>query len=142
MANRLGCELSDRITAIGPISGDYANSEYCTPSISVAVVAFHSTLDPIFPYNGFGLPGQMHESYMRIGTPIPTWAASWGEHNGCNNKPIQVNNEGSITGQTWSNCQGGADVLLYTINGGTHQWPVGVNAARLIWDFFVQHPSQ
>lgn len=142
MVNRLGCELSGRIAAIGPISGDYANSEYCTPSRPVGVVAFHGTLDPTLPYNGFGLPGQMHESYTRIGTPIPTWAATWAERNGCDPKPAIVYREEPVSGQEWSGCRADADVLLYAINGGVHEWPKGVDAAKMIWDFFAQHPSQ
>ena len=142
MANRLGCELSDRIAAIGPVSGDYENSEDCTPTRPVAVVAFHGTLDPTIPYNGFGLPGAIHESYTRIWTPIPTWAATWAEHNGCSSKPSIVFQEGPISGQKWADCQVGADVLLYTISGGTHDWPGNINAARMIWDFFTQYPSQ
>ena len=139
MANRPGCELADRIAAIGPVSGDYANSEYCSPNRSLPVVAFHGTLDTTIPYNGFGLPGEMHESYTRIGTPIPTWAAGWGEHNGCQAKPAMIYREGQVSGQVWSGCQAGASVLLYTIDGGTHQWPAAVNAAQMIWDFFSQH---
>jgi polyhydroxybutyrate depolymerase len=142
MVNRLGCDLSDRIAAIGPVSGDYANSEFCTPTKPVAVVAFHGTLDPTFPYNGFGLPGELHESYTRIGAPIPTWAATWAERNGCSPKPSIVFQEGQVSGKDWGNCQAGADVLLYTIAGGKHEWPATINAAKMIWDFFAQHPPQ
>jgi polyhydroxybutyrate depolymerase len=142
MANRLACELSDRIAAIGPVSGDYENGDDCSPSRPVAVVAFHGTSDPAIPYNGFGLPGQMHESYTRIGTPIPTWAATWADRNGCDNQPKAVFDQGPVTGQEWQGCRAGADVLLYTIAGGTHDWPSAVDAAGLIWDFFVQHPTQ
>jgi len=140
MTNRLGCDLSDRIAAIAPISGDYEYGESCTPVRPVSVVAFHGTADPTIPYNGFGLPGALHESYTRIGTPIPTWAANWAARNGCNSKPSTVFQQGQVTGQEWSNCQTGADVFLYTVNGGTHNWPTQVNAARMIWDFFVRHP--
>jgi polyhydroxybutyrate depolymerase len=142
MANRLGCDLSDRIAAIGPVSGDYENSGDCAPTRPVPVVAFHGTADPAIPYNGFGLPGEIHESYTRIGIPIPTWAASWAERNDCSPKPSIVFQQGQVSGQEWGNCRSGADVLLYTVNGGTHAWPAAVDAARMIWDFFVQHPSQ
>jgi polyhydroxybutyrate depolymerase len=141
MANRLGCELSDRLAAIAPVSGDYEYGEDCSPYRPVAVVAFHGTNDPTIPYNGFGVPGQPHESYVRIGTPLPTWAATWAERNGCSNKPAIIFQEGQVTGQQWGNCQAGADVILYTVYGGTHEWPDEVNAAQMIWDFFTQHPS-
>ena len=140
MVNRLACELSDRIAAIGPVSGDYAYSEDCSPSRPVAVVAFHGTDDPTIPYNGFGVPGEIHESYLRIGTPIPNWAAAWGDRDECNSKPVTIFQENQVTGRGWGNCQAGADVVLYTINGGTHNWPGEINAIKMIWDFFVQHP--
>ena len=140
MANRLGCDLSDRIAAIGPVSGDYENSGDCSPSRPVPVVAFHGTADPTIPYNGFGLPGQIHESYLRIGTPIPTWAAAWAGRNGCSNTPSLVFQFGPVTGQGWGNCTSGADVVLYTIQDGTHDWPTAVDAAQMIWDFFSKHP--
>ncbi len=142
MANRLGCDLSDRIAAIGPVSGDYENGESCSPVRPLAVVAFHGTSDPTIPYNGFGLPGAIHESYTRIGTPIPTWAANWSARNGCSSTSSIVFQEGQVSGQEWADCQSGADVLLYTISAGTHNWPADVNAAQMIWDFFVQHPSE
>jgi polyhydroxybutyrate depolymerase len=140
MVNRLACELSDRIAAIGPVSGDYEYSEDCSPSRPVAVVAFHGTGDPTIPYNGFGVPGEIHESYLRIGTPIPNWAAAWGDRDGCNSKPVTIFQENQVTGRGWGDCQAGADVILYTIHGGTHNWPGEVNAIKIIWDFFVQHP--
>ena len=140
MANRLGCELSDRIAAIGPVSGDYEFGEDCTPARAVAVVAFHGTLDPVIPYNGFGLPGEIHESYNRINTPIPSWAAGWAERDGCSAQSAQVYQQEPVTGQAWTGCQAGAEVLLYTVSGGTHDWPGVVDAARMIWDFFAAHP--
>jgi polyhydroxybutyrate depolymerase len=140
MVNRLGCDLSDRIAAIAPASGDYEYGEDCSPFRPVAVVAFHGTNDPTIPYNGFGVPGQMRESYLRIGTPIPTWAATWADRNGCSNKPSIIFQEDQVIGQQWGDCQAGADVILYTVYGGTHEWPGEVNAAQMIWDFFTQHP--
>lgn len=140
MANRLGCELSDHLAAIAPVSGDYEYGEDCSPYRPVAVVAFHGTNDPTIPYNGFGVPGQPHESYVRIGTPIPTWAATWAERNGCSASPFTVFQEGEVSRKGWSDCRAGAEVILYTVNGGTHNWPSAVDAAQMIWDFFTQHP--
>jgi polyhydroxybutyrate depolymerase len=147
MANRLGCDLSDRIAAIAPVSGDYEYSEDCFPSRPVAVVAFHGTNDPTIPYHGFGVPGQIHGSYLRTGTPIPNWASAWAERNGCTSGSATVFQEGSLSGQGWGDCRLGADVVLYTINGGTHSWPGGqgelggeFSAAQMIWDFFTRHP--
>jgi polyhydroxybutyrate depolymerase len=140
MVNRLGCELSDWVAAIAPVSGDYEFSETCTPTRPVPVMAFHGTADPVLPYNGFGMPGQVHETYTRIGVPVPTWAAGWAGRNGCSSTPAMVFQFGPVTGQGWGSCKAGADVLLYTIQDGTHDWPSAVDAAQLIWDFFSRHP--
>ncbi len=142
MANRLGCELADRIAAIGPVSGDYEFGDTCSPSRAVAVAAFHGTADDVLPYNGFGLPGQIHESYIRIGTPVPGWAASWAERDGCSKVSEKVFESGPVSGQGWKRCDAGAEVILYTIQGGTHDWPGAVDAARMLWDFFSRHPME
>lgn len=140
MANRLGCELADRIAAIGPVSGDYGFSETCSPSRAVPVVAFHGTADPAIPYNGFGLPEEMRYSYTRLGTPVTSWAAAWAERNGCDSTPSMVFQFDPVTDQGWDHCSEGADVVLYTIQGGTHDWPTAVDAAQMIWVFFSKHP--
>ena len=141
-ANRLGCELADRIAAIAPVSGDYEFGDTCSPSRPIPVVSFHGTADPILPYNGFGLPGEIHESYLRIGTPIPAWAAAWGDRDGCEPKPEMVFQSGPVMGQGWSGCEGSAEVILYSIEAGTHDWPSAVDATQMIWDFFAKHPLE
>jgi polyhydroxybutyrate depolymerase len=140
MVNRLACELSDRIAAIGPVSGDYENSETCAPLRPVPVVAFHGTADPTIPYNGFGVPGEIHETYTRIGTPIPAWASAWAGRNGCSSASTRIFQFGPVTGEGWGQCRAGADVVLYTIQDGTHDWPTAIDAAQMLWDFFSHHP--
>ncbi len=51
-------------------------------------------------------------------------------------------------------CRDGADVNLYAIEGGGHQWPGGnsafghgntcrdIDAAASIWQFFSEHPKR
>jgi polyhydroxybutyrate depolymerase len=140
MANRLACDLADRVAAVGSVSGVYPSGEDCAPSRPVAIVAFHATGDPIVPYNGIGDSGAMRAAYFTIGTPIPQWASDWAARNGCDPKPAEIFRQGVVTGQGWGNCRGGADVILYTISGGGHGWPGEVDAAQMIWTFFAGHP--
>jgi len=140
MANRLACDLSDRIAAIGSVSGTYQYGENCSPGRPVAIIAFHGTDDPDVPYNGIGNIGAGREAYFSIGTPIPQWAADWAGRDGCDAKPSKVFEQGNVTGQGWGNCRGGADVILYTTSGGGHGWPGEVNAAGMVWTFFASHP--
>jgi polyhydroxybutyrate depolymerase len=88
MANRLACDLADRVAAIGSVSGSYQSGENCAPSRPVAIVAFHGTGDPIVPYNGFSASGAMPAAYFIIGTPVPQWASDWAGRNGCDPKPV------------------------------------------------------
>jgi polyhydroxybutyrate depolymerase len=140
MANRLACDLADRVAAVGSVSGVYQSGEDCAPSRPVAIVAFHATGDPEVPYNGIGNAGALRAEHFTIGTPVPQWASDWAARDGCDPKPAEIFRQGLTTDQGWGNCRGGADVILYTINGGGHGWPGDVDAAQMIWNFFLKHP--
>lgn len=140
MSNRLGCEMADIFAAIAPVSGGYPPSQECRPVHPVAVVAFHGTADQLLPYEGQG----------RILLPVREWAAAWAARNGCGPTPTITFQHGEVTGETWSHCQEGAEVVLYTIQGRGHSWPGSgmppeittqdINATDVIWEFFASHP--
>lgn len=140
MTHRLGCEMADVFAAIAPVSGGYPPLDTCRPSRPVPVVAFHGTEDSILPYEGKG----------RILIPIREWAADWAERNGCDPAPAVTFQQGEVTGETWGDCQEGAVVVLYTIEGRGHSWPGSdmpadittqdIDATGVIWDFFAAHP--
>lgn len=139
MANRLACSLADHITAIGSVSGAYEARAGCSPSRPVAVVAFHGTADSNIPYDGIGNADGGHGPYFSVSTPIPQWAADWAARNGCRTAPYTIFQKGALSGQAWRDCRAGADVVLYTVQGGEHSWPGGdINAAQMIWDFFTR----
>ena len=53
MAFLLACRLSERITAIGSVSGAYLMPwDECQPARPVPAIIFHGTADPIVPYQG------------------------------------------------------------------------------------------
>jgi polyhydroxybutyrate depolymerase len=145
MTNRLGCELSDQVAAIAPVSGGYPRAEACRPVRPVPVVSFHGTADKLLPYEGLG-QGQLM-------LPVREWAAGWAAQNGCSSTPAVTFQRGQVAGETWGNCQAGADVVLYTVAGGGHSWPGSdiapesgittqdINATDVIWDFFAAHPK-
>jgi polyhydroxybutyrate depolymerase len=143
MANRLACNLADRIAAIGPVSGAYQGSEECAPSRPVAIFAIHGTDDPVIPYNGVPNSGEPPMAYNIISIPIPQWAFSWAKRNECDPQPEEIVHNVVISEKKWSNCHTGADVDLYTIQGGGHAWPSDlIDVAQTIWGFFVQHPQK
>lgn len=62
--------------------------------------------------------------------------------------------DGPLGGTRWSDCDGGADVILHTIADGGHTWPGGdplpefiagytspaIDATATTWEFFEDHP--
>jgi polyhydroxybutyrate depolymerase len=137
MANRLGCALSDRLAAIASVSGAYLQHGSCPPGRPLPVLAFHGTADAIVPYGGDSILPAVHD-----------WAEAWAARNGCDEAPAVENLEGGTAVETWSGCQAGARVVLYTIDGGGHTWPGSglarlqnaaappLPATELIWNFF------
>jgi poly(3-hydroxybutyrate) depolymerase len=82
-------------------------------------------------------------AYYAIGTPIPEWASAWAKRDNCTDGPSTVFQQGQVTGQAWAGCDGGVQVLLYTIQDGGHGWPGGeFDATRHIWDFFSRDVSK
>jgi polyhydroxybutyrate depolymerase len=163
MSQNLGCNLSDRIAAIGPVSGVLGVApEDCKPGRPIPVMEFHGTADPLVPYDG-GSPNATYFSFLYPGQTPPVFAsvadtiAFWTANDGCDATPTQTYSNGDATCETYSGCQGGAVVTLCTIAGGGHTWPGGnidalpdpaiaativgktstdINASSQLWTFF------
>lgn len=138
MAHRLGCELSDRIAAIGPVAGQLVMTT-CKPTRPVPVMSFHGDADNVVDYKGqFGLPG------------VEASTKAWATRNGCAASPKQTYANGDATCMTYSGCKDDADVTLCTIAGGGHTWPGSsvpipgtshdIDATNAMWEFFAKHP--
>lgn len=142
MSYRLACDLGDTIAAFAPVAGGYPPFKDCEPPRPVPVVAFHGTADNLMLYDG----------QPPIFLPVREWAASWAARNGCNPTPKVTLKKGEVTGETWSGCRDGADVVLYTITGKGHSWPGSSMPARIttqdivatdvMWEFFAAHPQR
>lgn len=140
MSYRLACDASDVFAAFAPVSGAYQKYGDCNPTRPVPAVAFHGTDDKLLPYNGI----------PPLFPPVHDWAAAWAARNGCTSIPTVTYQKGDVTGETWSGCNQGADVVLYTIAGKGHSWPGSnmpaaittqdINATDAMWDFFAAHP--
>jgi polyhydroxybutyrate depolymerase len=131
MSHNLACNLSDRIAAIGPVSGVLGiPTTECHPGRAVPVMEFHGTSDPLVPYDG-GTPNQTDWTFLYPNTTPPTFAsvadtiAFWTSQDGCTAAPMQTYSSGDATCQTYGGCAGGAAVTLCTIAGGGHTWPGG-----------------
>ncbi len=143
LAHRLGCELSDRIAAIGSVSGVMGIAS-CSPSRPVPVFHVHGTSDFIVPYDGGGFNGSIGAEET---------IADWAARNHCSGAPTTSYDHGDAKCVRHSGCDAGADVVLCTIDGGGHQWPGGessgafngmlsndLDATEAAWEFFAAHP--
>jgi polyhydroxybutyrate depolymerase len=145
----LGCLLSERIVAIGSVSGAYTFPlEECKPARPVPMIAFHGTADPVVPYDG----GPSRD--FNIPFPyIPDWMQERAVLNGCDPGPVELPAQGDASGYRYSNCDDNAEVIFYSVAGSGHGWPGGesipewivgptsqdIDATRVIWEFFKQH---
>jgi polyhydroxybutyrate depolymerase len=148
MSYRLGCELSDKIAAIAPVSGNMATESGsanvpCALARPVSVLAIHGTADGTIPING----GKVDINF----SPMADVIARWRTLDGCATSPT-TSVDGPSTTTTWS-CSKGSSVSTRIVTGGWHTWPKvsgalasaggshdSFDAARLIADFFVAHP--
>jgi polyhydroxybutyrate depolymerase len=146
MTYLLGCQLAERITAIGTVAGAYAiPPEDCQPSQPVPVIAFHGTDDQIVAFDG----GEVEPVNYQL-PPVIDWVEAWAARNGCETVPVAIAIEGEARGIKYTGCQQQAEIHFYTILGGGHAWPGGkalpdlivghttqeIDATRVMWHFF------
>lgn len=163
MAYRLACELSGRIAAIAPVDGsmpDYFSSG-CKPDNPVSVLAINNTHDPLVPYHGGNIHAGITRTFlgrvMSVGDTIDFWV----KRNNCSAEPLEEElpdsdpNDGTrVTKKQYRNDHSATEVVLYTIHGGGHTWPGGLqylpaaiigktcrdfSATEVIWSFFRKH---
>jgi len=155
MAFRLGCTMADRFAAIAAVGAAMPKNMTCLPSHPLTVVMMNGTSDPIVHYSG-GHVGR----YSVLSADDS--AKYWAKLSGCQSKPqrqkISPNEKGGMKTQidTYDDCQKGAQVALYSIDGGGNTWPGGeqylvekvigktsndLNANDVIWSFFTHHQT-
>jgi polyhydroxybutyrate depolymerase len=147
MSNRLACELSDRIAAIGTMGGAYSPLLACQPTRPVPVISMHGMEDPIVPYEG----GQTTPVAL---PPIEEWAAEWAARNGCRTNSVMPDPTiPRVVVHQWTDCEEDASVILYAVEDGGHTWSGGLvlpefivgltridfDATPILWDFLRQH---
>jgi polyhydroxybutyrate depolymerase len=159
MAYRAGVELADKVAAIAPIAGSIggqasANTQLLVPnepSHPVAVIAFHGMEDQHVLYIGGNSPLAVDG---RIDLSVAGSINFWVSANACDTVASQETQaEGNIVIDRYTNCNGGADVVLFTIVDGGHAWPGArrglvsdlptqdISANQMMLEFFLAHPK-
>lgn len=150
LSYRLACELSDRIVAVGIVSGALEIDE-CTPSSPVSVIQINGTADDNVPIEG----GRGSRTLSQGSHPPPRdGAVTIAAADACPDVP-SVSTDGDVTTTTWAGCGDGTEVRFVVIEGSPHAWPgsegrplsgltvgtpyPGYDASHEIWAFLSAH---
>ena len=158
MSQRLACELSDRIAAIGPVASGtpwIIWPDICEPERPVSIIQFNGTADVLIPFEGgpHGLSG------IEV-PPVPEMFGAWVDLYGCSSETEVVYEKGEVTCIEYEGCEDDATLRHCIVEGGGHNWPGAVDlyemnpvanwwagphttedidASREIWKFFAEH---
>jgi polyhydroxybutyrate depolymerase len=158
MSLRLACEASGIFRAAAPVIASFPADLNCEPVDPISIMILNGTEDPLVPWEG----GEV----MGFGQPLgealstPETVSFWVEKNQCASEPDVITvpdrdpkDQSSIRVDLYTNCKDSEQVALYTVEGGGHTWPGGVqylpksligrtnrdaHAGRMIWEFFQQ----
>jgi polyhydroxybutyrate depolymerase len=135
MANRLGCELNNRLAAIASVSGTIGTGIQCNPVRAIAAAHFHGTADPTVPYAGnqFCPGAEALVSYWMHHDHTDTVAAS------IDTFPNTVNDGKVVVHYKYLNGAYGTEVEFFKVIGGRHEWLSAANDINYsveIWRFF------
>lgn len=134
MAYRMGCSLAGTFAAVAAVASSMSPAQVatCSPEAPVAFLQMQGTEDTAFPWEGFG-------TNEGASLPIDSTVAAWAALNDCTPEPTvtAASPEGDLPVQrsTFNGCT--AEVNLYAIQGGTHNWPQQAN--DVLGAFFLRN---
>ncbi len=158
----LASRLAEKIAGIADVSGGIA--EPAAPSFKpqepVSVFMIHGTADPFVPFNGGNV------DYTGFGRIISTseTVEAWKKIISSRGTPVvgtlpdsNTSDQCRVNSSRWARQEkSGAELLVYSIEGGGHTWPGGpqflpvemigpvcrdFDASSAIWEFFKSHPK-
>jgi polyhydroxybutyrate depolymerase len=141
MSSVLACQLSDRITAIGVVSG-LLHGPGCKPSRPVPLMVFWGKQDEVLPYyGGLGqgllalLTGKPIPTDVTIPTapvpddknqgfpPVEQVVGAWATTNECPATPVPIKVGGDVEQRIYAPCSDGTMIRFYVVADGGHAWP-------------------
>lgn len=162
MSLRLGLELSEKITAVAPVTAQLSLAiADQKPQQPVSVMIVNGTEDPIVPFDGGHIRlfsfGRSRGEILSTAETVTRFR----RYNNCESAaelttlPDNDPDDGTtIEIESFPACAGGTAVTLVRVIGGGHTWPGGqpylnedlvgrvsqeINASELILDFFLEH---
>lgn len=155
LVDLLICRCADLFAACAVVAAATSSfvARLCRPSRPVSVLMIAGTNDPLIAFEG----GRRRRKVL---LSVPAAAQHWARTAGCATVPVVsylpgVAQDGTrVRREVYSGGPDGAEVVLYTIEGGGHTWPGGIaylpermmgrtsrqmDASQVIWDFFQRH---
>jgi len=144
MAQRLACDVGDRIAGVVSVAGAAPASDVpCAQSTPMAFVEIHGDADPIVHYAGGTV-------FDRTDVPphasAPDTAKYWAQHLSCAASSTTYKRwiwsltcRGRNTVQRYDGCHGAVE--LWTVKGGGHYVALQPPALDAIWSFVQAHPK-
>lgn len=147
MSFHLACELSDRIAAVGSVTGSMTLGSLpnCNPTHQIPVIQIHGTADGTVTYTG-----------TAFSEPVTTVVDFWANFNNCDSTPqtenvpdIATNDGTTVEKFTYSNGDNCAEVIHYKVSNGSHTWAgapfptagtnYDIDASLEVWKFVSQY---
>jgi polyhydroxybutyrate depolymerase len=159
MVQRLACYAPDKFAAFASVAaGGYAAMPAkCVDKGPVNLLYMHGTADEKVPWQGLGITDDSGNQQL-VTLSIANSVKFWANRNQCSpdvtRKEIPTKGDSSGTRVqilSSNDCDGNAEVVLYAIMGGGHNWPgapniippsiagrvnMDIHASDVIWSFF------
>lgn len=147
MSFKLACELSNRIAAIGSVTGSMTLGSFssCNPTHPVPVMQIHGTADATVDYNG-SVFSQSISSVLDFWTNFNNGDATATTENVPNTSTTDGTTVERITYANGDNC---TEVIHYKITNGSHTWAgsafpssgtnYDIDASKEVWNFVSQY---
>ena len=136
MAYELACELSDKITAFGSVTGNFMlNSDQdCNHSREIPIIHFHGTYDSVVNYYPPSFDGAL---------TVEQSIDYWSEYNNLNLESIEYIGS-NVEIQTYTSNISTVQFVHYKVYGGGHEWfgggfNWGFHSSDILVDFFLQY---
>jgi polyhydroxybutyrate depolymerase len=162
MTLRMACDLSSQVAAVGSVGATLGETtaSHCHPERPISVMLIQGAQDPLVPIQG----GPMGPNGSRgVILSLQETAKKWTDLDACSSKPEvstladKAGDGTTIRREAFRGCKGGAEVIVYTVEGGGHTWPGGkprgpesilgktsgnMDASEVLWQFFSKHSQR
>ena len=138
MSSILACRLSERIAAVGLVSG-IRHPAGCSPARPMPMIVFWGKEDVVLPFCGGVGPAviallrgdpvdpsaepECPPANLLGFPPVEDAVGTWVSEDGCDPTPRIVGAGAGVEQRIFGGCKGGVMVRFYVVSDGGHTWP-------------------